>query len=115
MVHPSRFSWGFFALTILVVGLLTMVGCDDDMTVPKQEAPAEYKQITVEVSGMACAKGCAPRVQQALASLPWVKNVQVHFERKIARMTVETARLDEAAIAQVLEAEGFEGKVSKQP
>ena len=56
-------------------------------------------------------KGCAPRAQKALASLPWVKNVKIDFERKQATFAAEVARFDESAIAKVLEDEGFKGKL----
>ena len=58
-------------------------------------------------------KGCAPRAQKALASLPWAKNVKVEFEAKLATFNAEITRFDEAAILTVLKEEGFEGKVLK--
>jgi copper chaperone CopZ len=53
-------------------------------------------------------------VRDALATLPWVKNVQVDFDRKRATFTAETARYDEAAIIRVLENEGFGAKIAKK-
>ena len=52
-------------------------------------------------------------MRDALATLPWAKNVQVNFERKQATFTAETERYDEAAIIAALEKEGFGGKVVK--
>jgi copper chaperone CopZ len=52
-------------------------------------------------------------VRDALASLPWVKNVQVDFDRKQATFTAETAKYDENAIVRVLDEAGFGGKVIK--
>jgi copper chaperone CopZ len=56
-------------------------------------------------------KGCAPRAQKALASLPWAKDVKVDFDRKKATFTAERNRYDESAILKVLQDEGFEGKI----
>jgi len=58
-------------------------------------------------------KGCAPRAQKALASLPWAKDVKVDFNRKKATLTAARERFDENAILKVLQDEGFEGKIVK--
>ena len=54
-----------------------------------------------------------PRVSEALATLPWVKKVQVDFDRKQATLTVEIGRFDESAIIRALEKAGFGGTVAK--
>lgn len=99
--------------SLVIVGALFMAaGC-------KQESPSEpggatssaFQEVTIEVSGMTCVKGCAPRAQKALASLPWAKDVKVNFDRKKATFTAERARYDENAILKVLQDEGFEGKI----
>lgn len=53
-------------------------------------------------------------MREALASLPWVKDVQVNYNRKQSTFTVETERYDEAAIIRVLEEAGFGGTVRKR-
>jgi copper chaperone CopZ len=50
-------------------------------------------------------------VRDALASLPWVKNVQVNYDRKQATFVADPGRFDEAAVIAALEKEGFGGKV----
>ena len=102
------FSPRMAGLTLFVIGglLLSTTGC-------QQESQPAYQDVTVEVSGMTCVKGCAPRAEKALASLPWVKNVKVDFERKRATFAAETERFDESAISKVLTEEGFVGKVLK--
>ena len=52
-------------------------------------------------------------MRNALATLPWVKNVQVDFDTKQATFTAEAGKMDEAAISRALKDEGFEGKVKK--
>jgi len=52
-------------------------------------------------------------VRDALATLPWVKNVQVSFDKKQATFAAESARYDEAAIVRVLQDEGFGAKIAK--
>jgi len=52
-------------------------------------------------------------VRDALATLPWVKNVQVSFDKKQATFAAESARYDEAAIIRVLQHEGFGAKIAK--
>jgi len=52
-------------------------------------------------------------VRNALATLPWVKNIQVDFDTKQATFTAEAGKMDEAAITRALENGGFEGKVKK--
>jgi hypothetical protein len=50
-------------------------------------------------------------VRDALATLPWAKDVQVNYDRKQATFSADAERYDEAAILQALEKEGFGGKV----
>ena len=52
-------------------------------------------------------------MRDALATLPWAKNVQVNFDRKQATFTAETERYDEAEIARVLKDAGFGLKAAK--
>jgi copper chaperone CopZ len=52
-------------------------------------------------------------VRKALATLPWVKDIQVNFDTKQATFSAEAGKLDEAAIKKALEAGGFEGKLKK--
>ena len=52
-------------------------------------------------------------MREALATLPWVKNVQVDYDKKQAAFTAESARYDEAAIIRVLKDEGFGAKIAK--
>jgi copper chaperone CopZ len=52
-------------------------------------------------------------VQKALASLPWVRQVQVDFPKKQAIVTAETDKYDEQALLKALERGGFGGKVLK--
>ncbi len=44
-------------------------------------------------------------------SLPWVKYVQVNFDKKQATFTADMEQFDAQAISKVLQDEGFEGKV----
>jgi copper chaperone CopZ len=52
-------------------------------------------------------------VRDALATLPWAKNVQVNFDRKQATFTADTEQYDEAAIIAALKKEGFGGTIKK--
>jgi copper chaperone CopZ len=52
-------------------------------------------------------------VRDALATLPWAKNVHVNFDRKQATFTAETEKCDENAVIRALEQAGFGGKVAK--
>jgi copper chaperone CopZ len=52
-------------------------------------------------------------VRQALESLPWVRKVQVNFEKKEAVVTAEADRYDEKALLKSLAKTGYKGKVVK--
>ena len=97
------------ALTLCGI-LLLIAGCKQESD-QQVDTSSGFKEVTLEISGMSCPTGCAPRAQEALASLPWVKDVKVNFERKQATLSAEVARLDEAALLKALADEGFEGKI----
>ena len=101
--------WTSVALFLFAI-LLLANGCRHEVT-PAQTT--DYQDVTIEVSNMACAEGCAPRAKEALASLPWAKDVKVDFETKKATFKAEAARYDENAIIKALTDEGFEGKILK--
>ena len=50
-------------------------------------------------------------MRQALEALPWVRRVEVDFERKQATVTAVKDKLDTAALEAALEKAGFGGKV----
>jgi hypothetical protein len=121
MLFPRRFAVPL--LFLVIVGLTGAIGCG------KQSAPspaagstaerlaaqpekanpektAMTKQVTVAVTGMTWPNGWPPRVQKALASLPWVRQVQVDFPKKQAVVTVETEKYDEKGLVKALEKAG---------
>ena len=100
-------------LLLLVLLALASTGCHKESASDPEGPSAAARQVTVAITGMTCVKGCAPRAREALATLPWAKNVQVDFDRKQATFVAETVRFDEAAIIAVLEKEGFGGTVVK--
>ncbi len=101
------------ALAFTVV-VFAVVGCQQQSdSDSKASVSAKSKGVSVEITGMSCEKGCAPRARDALAALPWAKDVKVDFEKKQGTFVAETARYDEAAILKVLKDEGFDGKIVK--
>lgn len=50
-------------------------------------------------------------MQKALQSLPWVRKVEVNFEKKQAAVTADPAKYDEKQMLKALAKEGFEAKV----
>ena len=48
-------------------------------------------------------------MQKALESLPWAKQVQVHYEKKQAVFRADPAGYDENAVVRVLEQAGYRG------
>jgi hypothetical protein len=53
-------------------------------------------------------------VREALASLPWVRQVKVDFNRKQAVVTVVADQYDQKALLEALEKEGYGGNVVKE-
>ena len=95
-------------LTAGVVGLLiTQVSADSG-------ADATRCNITMGVTGMACAMGCAPKVTAALEGVSGVNKATVHFETASARVdakggvcSTEGAR----SLVTALKDAGFGGSV----
>jgi hypothetical protein len=53
-------------------------------------------------------------VRTALTSLPWVRQVQVDFDRQQAIVTAIADLFDQEALLRVLEKKGFPAKVLKE-
>jgi hypothetical protein len=52
-------------------------------------------------------------VQKALASLPWVRQVQVNYSQKQAVVVAEADKVDEPALVKALQQAGYGGRVVK--
>ncbi|MBI1914382.1 MAG: heavy-metal-associated domain-containing protein [Planctomycetes bacterium] len=53
-------------------------------------------------------------MRKALETLPWVRQVQVSFEKKQAVVTADATKYDEKALLRALEKAGYGGKVLKK-
>jgi copper chaperone len=63
-------------------------------------------EIILSVTGMTCG-GCVNSVQKVLAALPGVKSVEVSLTPGQARVVVDEARVDRAALVQAVVDAGF--------
>ena len=100
-------------LVLLLVASLATTGCQKESASEPTGSSIATRQVTVDVTGMSCAEGCAPRARDALATLPWAKDVKIEFQRKQATFVADTAQYDESAIIAALEKEGFGGSIAK--
>ena len=63
-------------------------------------------EIILTVTGMTCG-GCVNSVQKVLAALPGVQSVEVSLTPGQARVVVDPARIDRAALVQAVIDAGF--------
>jgi copper chaperone len=63
-------------------------------------------EIVLSVTGMTCG-GCVSSVQKVLAALPGVQSVEVTLAPGQARVAVDPARIDRAALVQAIVDAGF--------
>ena len=63
-------------------------------------------EIILSVTGMTCG-GCVNSVQKVLTALPGVQSVEVTLTPGQARVLVDPARIDRAALAQAVIDAGF--------
>lgn len=49
-------------------------------------------------------------VRNALQALPWVRKAEIDYDKKLARVTVETKSYQPSALVAALKAAGFGGK-----
>ena len=63
-------------------------------------------EIVLSVTGMTCG-GCVASVQKVLSALPGVQSVEVTLTPGQARMVVDPARVDRAALVQAIVDAGF--------
>lgn len=55
---------------------------------------AEYIAAKFEIDGMMCAMGCAKVIEKNLAQMDGVKNVEVDFESKVAKIEYDIAMVN---------------------
>jgi copper chaperone len=63
-------------------------------------------EIVLSVTGMTCG-GCVNSVQRVLTALPGVERVEVTLQPGQARVVVDAARVDRAALVQAIVDAGF--------
>ncbi|MHB1144813.1 MAG: heavy-metal-associated domain-containing protein [Thiobacillus sp.] len=63
-------------------------------------------EIVLAVTGMTCG-GCVNSVQKVLTALPGVQSVEVTLSPGQARVVVDAARIDRAALVQAIVNAGF--------
>jgi len=63
-------------------------------------------EIVLSVTGMTCG-GCVNSVQKVLTALPGVQRVEVTLTPGQARVVVDPARIDRAALARAIVDAGF--------
>jgi copper chaperone len=63
-------------------------------------------EIILPVTGMTCG-GCVNSVQKVLTALPGVQSVEVTLSPGQARVVVDAARIDRAALVQAIADAGF--------
>jgi copper chaperone len=63
-------------------------------------------EIVLSVTGMTCG-GCVNSVQRVLTALPGVERVEVTLQPGQARVVVDAARVDRAALVQAVVDAGF--------
>ena len=71
-------------------------------------------QVDLDVTGMTCAMGCAPRVKAALEGVKGVKSANVEFETASAQVSASGGVCEDKAgkmLVQALKDAGFGGTV----
>ena len=63
-------------------------------------------EIVLSVTGMTCG-GCVNSVQRVLTALPGVQTAEVTLQPGQARVVVDAARIDRAALVQAIVDAGF--------
>jgi copper chaperone len=63
-------------------------------------------EIVLSVTGMTCG-GCVNSVQRVLTALPGVQSAEVTLQPGQARVVVDPARIDRAALVQAIVDAGF--------
>lgn len=78
------------------------------------KAPVGGKLITLSVEGMSCQFNCAPKVQETLAGVEGVKEVEVDFATKKAVVAVQDEKFDATQLETALASTGsFTGKAQQ--
>jgi len=73
---------------------------------PRLLSGLNMNEIVLSVTGMTCG-GCVNSVQKVLTALPGVQSVEVTLTPGQARVVVDPARLDRAALVQAIVDAGF--------
>lgn len=80
---------------------------------PKEVDPnATYAKAEFTIEGMTCAMGCAKTIEKKIAKMDGVKSATVDFDRKLAMVEYNDAKVNEASLTETVGKAGDMYKVT---
>jgi Cu+-exporting ATPase len=68
----------------------------------KEDLAANYNKAEFKIDGMTCAIGCAKRIESKLADMEGVKSATVDFDKKLAMVEYNEAKVDFDALTSTV-------------
>jgi mercuric ion binding protein len=73
-----------------------------NLTTYSQDSNAVYAKAEFEIDGMTCAIGCARTIEKKIAKMEGVKYAKVDFDKKLAMVEYDQAKVTPAALEKTV-------------
>ena len=110
----------FLSITFIFVSLVSCKNkvspevktVNNEVTAQAVNPNAHFAKAEFTISGMTCAMGCAATIQNHLAQMDGVKSAKVDFDKKLAMVEYDDAKVNPEKLTKGVSAVGKQYKVS---
>lgn len=108
---PARNRGSRLAFLLLAIGLVAVAAFVVWQGAQRPRGPAG-DVVTIAIDGMSCV-GCAGAVTTRLEEIPGVAEVEVDYERRLARIRLADQDLESSTLVAALEEAGYGARVQR--
>jgi len=82
------------------------VEIETEVSTPELDPNATYVKAEFTIEGMTCAIGCAKQIEKKIASMDGVKTATVDFDKKLAMVEFDNAKVTTASLEETVKKVG---------
>ena len=111
-------------ITLITIALIAFVSCKNDKhpevktvetenteEIAQLDPNATYAKAEFSIEGMTCAMGCAKTIEKKMAKMDGVKSAKVDFEKELAMVEYDEAKVSPASLEEAVAKAGDVYKV----